>query len=287
MSSPFAPPAIALADLPVARAPQIGANKRLYFAAGDVPSIGVVKITGVNTCTWTPASGVTMATGGVDLVACVKNQDGLKGGSASVVVTIAGIDGTGATISGVATFAPPSYASNALNFFRIGFATDAAVTAGAKFKGGVASTTAVTGVTVTALIDAQYAEIEIFAVPALTFYELPGVDDFTAPDRSAVPLSIPQGSDGSAWQVLGRSRPGEFSFTTKSLIGDDDATKLAGLNGVLKATVLKADRVQTNTRVFLHAAYSTSTSSPDGDGVATISVSGKYERELAFIAPGP
>ncbi|MHB1308291.1 MAG: hypothetical protein ACYDC1_06290 [Limisphaerales bacterium] len=263
--------------------PELGGEKRVYVSLQEAVELGVLTITGADTGTWEATPGVTTPTGGFDIAGIVTTPDGLRGGAQNVTVTVAGKDGTDLTISGVAVFQPPSYGRFATKFFPIGTAADAVVTGGTKFKGAVANTVAVTGVTVDCAADSIYSKITLYAIPTLVWEELPGLDEFQFDDKSSVPVAIPQGMDGAKWKKHGRSRQGSFSFTCKSFQTLDDVTRFSGANLMLRVDVRKRDRVISHRAVLFDASFTTTSNKPDGETVATNSGQGVYE-QLAIFA---
>jgi hypothetical protein len=283
----YAPVPVPLIDIPIALKPALGGEKRVYISMGLPTKLGTFFITGADTGTWTPEAGVTTPTGGFDILAMVATVSGIRGGVSNVIVTATGIDTLDAALSQACTLAPVSYAPNAAKVYPVSAAYDGVPSPASKqFKGGVALNTAITGVTVDCDATAIYGEVVLWAIPNGTTYpfsEVPGVDDFSFSDKTAQPLSIPQGLDGSRWKKLGRSAQGDFSFTTKKIGVSLDATQFAGVELTVRIDTLKEGRVLADRTYLLGASYGVKHSSPDGDGVATLSCSGIYTHALLYV----
>lgn len=274
----YAPSQVASPAYPAIRKPAIGGEAMILFAPGNALEVGTLTITGADTGTWAANADVTLPAAGTPLVAMVKTLTGIDGGTENLVVTIAGTDDGDQAINGVASIMVPGYSRNATKFFRVGLAADAVVSGDDGFK-------TITGVTIACDADAAGGVIAIYQLPAIAaFTEILGKVDVSFPSKAAVPIAIPEGLDGGAYTKFGRTEVPQFQATARHFTNAEGFAKFAGAGGVLLVKTVK-ESVHADSVFLTGAKFSDSTSLPDGNGEAQLTVSGLYEQQLVLLAP--
>lgn len=274
----YGPTLVTAANYPIARKPAFGGEKTVYLTTDDAMEIGEFEITALNSGVWTADAVNTIPAAGGYLVAVVSSPTGMSGGSANVVLTVAGTNELSASVSATATFQPPGYAENSLKEFQVGYAVDCELSADKKWV-----TAAVTGVTCQA--DAIGATIKLILMPDPSrFKEIGCTNDFDFTTLSQVPKAIPCGMNGAAFTKLGRSEQPTITISGKLKGFGDGLTRFDGRSCTAKISIKKEGVLVTDNLYFAGVYLKVKPTYPDGDGEAMVTAEGVFSDQALMVA---
>jgi hypothetical protein len=272
----LAPTTLTVDEHRIALKPTLGIEKVVLISSQHALELGELEIMAANSGQWTPDPVNVPDTDGQDIIAVVTSPTGLDGDAANVVLAITGTKPPTGAITLSATFKPPAYARDASKVFEIGYAVDCIEAGGALVK-------TITGVTVsTAPALARGTIIKLYAMPALaTFTQVGCATDVRWTSKSAVPVSIACGPNGTAFSKPGRSGQSSLTLNGKLFGFGDGLAKYDGRTCTVLIKIVKESKVDTDHLFFLESTLKVGPDLPD-EGEATIAGEGVFE-EAAFL----
>lgn len=274
------PSDIATANFGIALKPLLGREKKLKISTTPAIEVAGLEVTAVNALTATASNAGVAALAARPSEVLIKLEEELKAGAA-VTIGVAGLDQDDNYLSGVARFAPPSYAQESDYVFPAGTAREVQITSGRKFKS--ISTYAPTADTL-----AVGAKFSVFGMPPLTDYVLVGCRvqlDYTPEVRE--PVSIACGGDDNAFTKPGQKPRRDVSITAKLPSLSDGLARYNGLSDlVLLAVSEKQDKITTDHEFLIGAIVTGGHRNPEASEPSMIEARGLYE-DYAHIPAGP
>lgn len=275
---------IQTADYEQAQGPYIGGHWQLLVSLSPSVLIGTLDWDGT-TATYTdnPTSVLPAAPTGADLQIVCGERLVSSDGSAPVIA-FAGMDNTATPVAmqGSATFAPPGYALDQSKVFQAGWAMDLVPATNGKLF------TAITGPAAsTPVLHAKAgARFLLYQLPDITTYTLVGgMENPSWSSKARTPHDIADGTNASAWTVMGMTQAGSFEFSALcrgfgEMPARLDGAKCTAMLVAMKDGVLKGDRA-----VFTGVGINMSCEGGTGDGNSMWKVTGKFRDQLLFVAP--
>ena len=217
-------------DYPTALKPALGYELQLYVSTALSVEIGMLAIQAANSGVYTPsaADNAALATAPMELIAELEND--VNCGPTDLVVTVTGTDGSGAALTGTATFKVPGYSSFTERVFPKGYAAEVTTVSGNPFK-------TVTSVTLTNDALATGLNVALFGLPALsTFRKIGCKTQMNFDLKVPLPHAVQCGRDLSAFIKLGEIPVGTMEITAKIPTFSDGLSRVNGrrVTGMIK-----------------------------------------------------
>jgi len=270
----YEPDDIATVDVPIARKPTIGGEKKLWIS--DEPVIEVGEIAWV-----TDGSGVytadqinTIPATGYDLQLKV---DGELQSDTSVVVTIVGTDQDDAAVTGTATLSYPKWSSNKTYDYVEGISCDVVPTVSTqKFK--TISSISVSG-------GKKWGKVKLFNLPTAASWQYVDFIRSVEPTIGTYPAHpVPDGLDGAKDVTRGRSDPSGVRVTCNNRGMVDGIQRYAGRQICIRQEIKKQGKVLTERHVFGNVIIAADSNFPDGDEESMQTAAGMMEDAFLFFA---
>lgn len=264
------------ADIPVANAPELGGESRLYLSYEELATVAEITQPAPNSGNYvasTPAFNFTSS--GKDLALLAKT--GIVS-LVNVAVTFGVTFEDDTTGTATATFAKPSYAQNVTSYLPIGLAVDINGTGGnsAKKIKAINSITSFTGGEVN----------NVFQVVSLpSNWQLIGCaksKNFTPPGVIK-PKAIACGLNASAFVVGGMSDPGQLDLEALHFTYGDGLSQFNGHRGSVMVARYAAGRVLSERLVGGGFRAATKVNRGDGDDEARDVSSALIENFAVFV----
>lgn len=270
----YEPDDIAVADIPIARKPTIGGEKKVWISEEAVSEIGEIVWAADGSGVYTADAINTLPTAGSDLQ--IKVSAELKSDT-QVVVTVTGTDQNDAALTGTATFGYPSWASNHAYNYSEGVAVDVTPSVSGKlFK-------TITAVSVTG--GKKWGKCQIFTLPTAASWQYVDFVRSVDPSIGTHPAHpVPDGLDGAKDVTRGRSNPSEVRLTCNNRSMRDGVQHYAGRLISIRQDIKKQGKVLVERHVYGNVIITSDANFPDGDEESMQTAAGMMEDAFIFFA---
>lgn len=284
------PPDIQVPQYKVATAPLLGYEEQLYVNTGQFTDLGIVTVVGVNSGTYqasVPDNAQLSAVPQELLLICESVN---VFGDSPFTVQVIGTDASNNPLSGVATYAPPSYALNQGYDFPQHRGVEVT-----QWQGGVLAPTALFK-TITSVVpiaaspaylNAQFRLVGVPSISNFTNYTKIGTKvDINYDLKIQEPVAIQDGKDMGAYIKAGTIPVGSLDITVKDPVSSDGLRRYNGsaVTGVLRER--KGDILDTQYTYFLGLIMTAKPRGQEGAEAVTLQATGMVTRVACVLAKG-
>ncbi len=269
--------AITLAQVAVARKPEIGVESQVYFAPENCQIMGTFQALTATTGEYISAGGSGIPAAGRDVVIRCLSPDLIGVGGAMAITFNVTYEGT-ITDTAVATFHLPSWsAAGSLNRFPIGICSDLVPTT----IGNAAKKITAIGTVVSCANMTPGNKFQVYTTPLL--------EDFVFIDATTskggqfnLPsiVEIPDGYNAAGYTKLGRSESNKLSIGFRDRGYLEQLNRFNGSQGTIRMDIVKDGSVLAQRLLYSGYFVRSSTERGDGDDHVDAKAEGPYEQFL-------
>lgn len=265
-------------DLVIAQQHSLGFDKKLWVSRDYAVELGVIDVVADGSGVWTADSVNTPSAAGADLQIVVDGE--LKADSAASVEFNVTFDND-APGTAKATFSPPGFSKNQTFNFQHGIARDL------EPQGGGNSTRKIKAIlSIASVTNAKrFSGFKVYQLPDSNSYQDLGfIRTFEARIGNFPGVPIPDGRDGTAEVVRGRSEPSSLTIAGVHPSFVDGLNRIAGMEATIRCETWKGRRVLVERQVCTGCILQVNPNAPDGNAEFEDRAEGFMRKWLGFWA---